>query len=629
MLHRIGTEPLPSSETQTRDSAPRAEVLAAAWRFEGFDFDLLRGELRGRDGSPISLRPKAEALLRALLAKPGRLLSRDELMAAVWPATVVTDDSLVQCVGELRAALSDQTQTLIRTVPRRGYRLDAAVTTVPLAALASAAAPAEASPVLELKRPALVTAAPAPAAPEPAGPEPVAPPAAAAPARPARSVRSLRVWMLAGAVAAGVAVGAALLLLRPAVAPSSIDAEFTARGTVAVMPFVAVPDEPALRVAADAVVDEIVAQFATRIGMRGIGRAATSAYDASTPPLARIATELKARYVVTGRVASVGGGRTSLDAQIINVADGEGSWSRRYERSEADGKPLAQDVGLHVVNVIRGFGIKVAEKPQNPGSKPSAFDLTVMGWRDLDRPKSLEDIWRARSRFQAALRDDPHSVIATNGLASTYVLEGNNPVNRRFSAEQKAEYERAVVHARALAPDDPTALLTWGYLQFYLGRPDLTLPAAEKVTRQVPSYPSGHFAVGQALMLLGRAEEVQAKVERVLATAPNDTRRVSLAHSLAAEAALMLGQVERARDQARRSVAANPSNAYAHGAAAAADALAGRTHEAEVALAALLKLWPSATVANYDELRRSTHPTYLAQRDRLYEGLRKAGLPER
>ena len=79
--------------------------LPQTFRFGDFELDLRRGELRRRAGSPIPLRPKAEALLRKLLAEPGRLFSRDELIASIWPSTVVTDDSLVQCVGELRAAL--------------------------------------------------------------------------------------------------------------------------------------------------------------------------------------------------------------------------------------------------------------------------------------------------------------------------------------------------------------------------------------------------------------------------------------------------------------------------------------------------------------------------------------------
>ena len=72
----------------------------------------------------MPLRPKTFALLSALAANVGRVVSKQKLLADVWPGLVVTDDSLSQCVNELRAALGDRGQDLIKTVPRRGYRFD-------------------------------------------------------------------------------------------------------------------------------------------------------------------------------------------------------------------------------------------------------------------------------------------------------------------------------------------------------------------------------------------------------------------------------------------------------------------------------------------------------------------------
>jgi DNA-binding winged helix-turn-helix (wHTH) protein len=107
--------------------------------FAGFEFDPRRDELR-KDGAPIALRPKPLAMLRHLLKNPARLLKKEELIAALWGPTVVTDDSLVQCVGDLRAALEDRNLRLIKTLPRRGYMLDTAVETVSLKPVETAAA---------------------------------------------------------------------------------------------------------------------------------------------------------------------------------------------------------------------------------------------------------------------------------------------------------------------------------------------------------------------------------------------------------------------------------------------------------------------------------------------------------
>jgi predicted ATPase/DNA-binding winged helix-turn-helix (wHTH) protein len=80
-----------------------------------------------RDEKEIKLRPKVYETLKYLVEHPGRLISKQELMQAVWPDAFVTDDSLVQCTVELRRALEDRTQTLLKTMPRRGYLFAAPV----------------------------------------------------------------------------------------------------------------------------------------------------------------------------------------------------------------------------------------------------------------------------------------------------------------------------------------------------------------------------------------------------------------------------------------------------------------------------------------------------------------------
>jgi DNA-binding SARP family transcriptional activator/predicted ATPase len=98
----------------------------ALW-FDGFVIDLARGCLR-RDGADVKLRPKSFEVLQCLAENYGRLLSKEVIINAVWKDAFVTDNSLVQCLIEIRRALGDDSQTIIRTVPRRGYIFDVAVT---------------------------------------------------------------------------------------------------------------------------------------------------------------------------------------------------------------------------------------------------------------------------------------------------------------------------------------------------------------------------------------------------------------------------------------------------------------------------------------------------------------------
>ena len=86
-------------------------------------FDLEHEQLR-RGDKPLHLRPKSFALLRYLVAHPGRVLSKDQLVEAVWPKTAISDGVLTVAINEVRHALGDMAQApqYLETVPRRGYR---------------------------------------------------------------------------------------------------------------------------------------------------------------------------------------------------------------------------------------------------------------------------------------------------------------------------------------------------------------------------------------------------------------------------------------------------------------------------------------------------------------------------
>ena len=98
----------------------------AIYRFDRFVLDLAKGALLTTDGTEVPLRAKSFALLRFFVENPGRLHSRTTLMEVIWPGVVVTDDSLTQCVGDIRCALGDAAH-MLRTLTKRGYLFDAEV----------------------------------------------------------------------------------------------------------------------------------------------------------------------------------------------------------------------------------------------------------------------------------------------------------------------------------------------------------------------------------------------------------------------------------------------------------------------------------------------------------------------
>jgi adenylate cyclase len=103
-------------------------VSQPLYTFDRWTLDCARGALTS-EGREITLRLKSFEVLRFLAENAGRLVSREEVLTAVWPGLTVTEESLTQCVSEVRAALDDTSQRIIKTIPKRGYLLGAAVNT--------------------------------------------------------------------------------------------------------------------------------------------------------------------------------------------------------------------------------------------------------------------------------------------------------------------------------------------------------------------------------------------------------------------------------------------------------------------------------------------------------------------
>lgn len=102
-----------------------ADQPMTVFEFAGHTLDLKQGRLRNGAGD-VALRPKSLALLIYLVRNPGRVIDKHELIEAIWPDVIVSDDSLTQCLKDIRVALGPQAEGFIRTLPRRGYILDEA-----------------------------------------------------------------------------------------------------------------------------------------------------------------------------------------------------------------------------------------------------------------------------------------------------------------------------------------------------------------------------------------------------------------------------------------------------------------------------------------------------------------------
>lgn len=110
-------------------SGPAAQAGALRWVFSNASLDERTLQLLVA-GVAVTLEPKPLQLLMYLLRRSGEVVTRQEILDALWPGRVVTDGVINNCVAKLRAALGDEDQELVRTVPRYGYRFDAEVRAV-------------------------------------------------------------------------------------------------------------------------------------------------------------------------------------------------------------------------------------------------------------------------------------------------------------------------------------------------------------------------------------------------------------------------------------------------------------------------------------------------------------------
>ena len=288
----------------------------APFALDGRRVDPATCEVEGPDGVQ-KIGPKAMEVLCFLASEPDRVRSRDEILAAVWPDTVISEEVLTTAVWELRRAFGDSARSpqFIRTVPRRGYTLMGLVT--PLDTVSDG--------IHTLRRP----------------------------------LWRRRIAVLAAAVALTAAVaGGWLWMTRPA----EVRVE-----SVAVLPVVALSEDPNDRHLAVAITDTLITDLAQLEGVRVVSRTTAAAYGETSLSVPEIARELGVDAVVEGTLAR-SEHRVVLNVQLIHGATDAHLWAETYER------PL-RDLSRVQVELARSVAAAMSEQlgPQRePTSTPSS-----------------------------------------------------------------------------------------------------------------------------------------------------------------------------------------------------------------------------------------------------------------
>lgn len=267
-------------------------ATASPFRLLDWRVDPVRGLLTpSQGGEPLRLDARSFQLLLSLAARPGVVVSIDDLLDEVWTGVVVSPDSVYQAVAGLRRALGDDTREprYIATVPRQGYRLVA-------------------TPVPDVDMPS------APAAVEPPAPPP--------------SRRSRRGAVVA-AMGGVIAIAAGLAVLKPWQA-----AEADAR-SVAVMPFLDLTDAMDQEPFADGMTEQLIDTLSHRPGWKIPAFSRVLSYKGQDVTLTQLGRELRVRHLLEGSVRR-SDNTLRVSARLVRVADGYVVWSSTYDRPASD-----------------------------------------------------------------------------------------------------------------------------------------------------------------------------------------------------------------------------------------------------------------------------------------------------
>lgn len=461
---------------QSRSTADTGQISHRQFRFADFLLDEARGALL-RNGEEIPLRKQAYDMLVILAEHQGELVSKDFLMDVIWSDTVVTENSITQCLKEIRRAIGDHDLSMIRTVPRRGYVFE--------------------SPVERLDGEAGAVAG------------------AGVP----------RGRWLAGAVAV-IAVAALTWWVLPtphsARTATNADAAPPPAKSVAVLPFLNLSPDPEVSFLADGVSEEILNQLAQFPDLLVIARTSSFTFRDKDVDIATIGQQLNVAHVLEGSVR-IESGMARVTAQLVSTDDQAHQWSRTYDRpldSIFDlQKGIARDVAQQLQVKLADAIDDAAQPAHTP--HPEAYEAYLRG-QYLMAQRTRQSMRGAMSEFRNAVELDPDYAAAHAGLAlATRFLSGTV-----YGSLPKSEgLARARSHAERALELDPELAEAHAALGFVLAT--ATTPTMDEAIAHLrravalnPNYADGAMWLGGILFQRGEYQEAFDLQERALRSDP-------------------------------------------------------------------------------------------------------------
>jgi TolB-like protein/DNA-binding winged helix-turn-helix (wHTH) protein/Tfp pilus assembly protein PilF len=475
--------------------------MSNLYHFGQFVLDPGRRTLSRAD-SAVSLTPKAFDVLFFLVQNPNQLVTKEELLQAVWGDTFVEEGNLTQYISHLRKALGDNTEDtrLIVTIARKGYQFTANVTVVEAADTAKQDA---------VEVPIADSLADTQTVPESPADEAVPKPS--------------KRWRNATAVAA-------LTVILAGVTYASwrhfggMTPPRSQKIMLAVLPFENLTGDPNKEYLADGLTEETISQLG-RLNPEQLGviaRTSVMGYKHKDERLDQIGRDLSVQYVLENSLRE-SGNQIRLTAQLIQVKDQTHLWSQDYDYPLKDVITVEDDVARSVARQIqlRLTSQQQADLTRPRPVNPNAFDAYLQGYYFYQR-RTAKDVDMAAKYYERATQLDPSYALAWVGLSRARYWQANAGVIP--SAEGQRLAQEAVERALVLDPNLAAAHAQMGRLK-----------------RQVDFDWVG----------------ADASIERASALEPGNPDNVRLA----AASAAYIGRFDKALQLGRRAVDLDPLNA--------------------------------------------------------------------
>lgn len=417
-----------------------------------------------------------------------------------------------------------------------------------------------------------------------------------------------------------------------AAAPAAAPTEPASRRalSIVVLPFDNLSGDPEQGYLADAITEDLTTDLSRIADSFVIARNSAFTYKGKAVDVKQVGRELGVQYALEGSVRR-SGNRVRVNAQLVETETGSHIWADRFDRELVDMLELQDDVTGSIARVLRYELIEaesrrsLREHPANPQAIDYVLRARAIGLRDnlVTRQHSLA----ARQLYEQALRLDPKLMMAVIGLAGTFLAEVSFGWTDEIEATLK-QAETLIEQAEAMAPNDASVLFGRGIALQLRRKPELALPKLEAARARDPNSTQVLQSIGWCKMFLGDPEGAIAHLEQVLRLDPRGHNRANT-NAVIGTAKLYLGNDEEAIRYLQLCIDEYPASApFTRFALAAACALAGRMDEAHAALAEFRSMRPGVGIAQLRGETLSTLPRYLQLRERLYEGLRLAGLED-